>query len=104
MEVFTKEALLIDILDTICTKLNIHSSAFVFLSRCYSDEEIQSLYSYLAKVEIKKEKVSTTEIISKIQEIKPDTSSQTAEATIHELIAAFQDEERFPWIISQLKL
>ena len=103
MEVFTKEALLIDILDTICTKLNIHSSAFVFLSRCYSDEEIQLLYSYLAKVEIKKEKVSTTEIISKIQEIKPDTSSQTAEATIHELIAAFQDEERFPWIISQLK-
>lgn len=104
MEVFTKEALLIDILDTICTKLNIHSSAFVFLSRCYSDEEIQSLYSYFVRIEHSKKSLSTDEVISKIQEIKPDTSSQTAEATIHELIAAFQDEERFSWIVSQLKL
>ncbi|MFD1125761.1 hypothetical protein ACFQ22_10410 [Lentilactobacillus raoultii] len=102
MEVFTEKALLLEVLNTICDKLEIKSSALVFLNRSYSDSDIQNLFSFLAKIEIKKSPVTSNQLASEIQKIKPDTSLQTAQRTVDELITAFQSENRFPWILSQL--
>ncbi|MGP3639169.1 hypothetical protein [Lentilactobacillus hilgardii] len=102
MEVFTEKVLLLEVLNTVCDKLNIQSSALVFLNRSYSDSDIQTLYSFFAEIEIKKEPIKVDRIVSKIQQINPKTSDQAALETIRELKAAFKDEKRFPWLIKQI--
>ncbi len=102
MAIFTEAALKLEILNTICDKLEIKSSALVFLNRSFSDDEIQALYTFLTKVELNQNPVTVSQIMARLQQIKPDVSEQTTKATLSELLAAFRYEKRFPWLLKQL--
>ena len=92
MEIFSKETLLLNVLNGLTEKLNFKSSDLVFLNYDFSNEKIADLMNVLSEKQIKRINISRTEFEKIVSSIKLDLKAVHSICQL--LIDCFISEER----------
>jgi len=98
MDIFSKEMLMLNVLNSLAERAALKSSDLVLLNFDFSANEIRSLMDVLSEKQVKRQPLSKRDLAERLATIKPNIEG--AETFCSELKVAFDAEERFPDILN----
>lgn len=98
MNIFSKDALILNVLNTLAEQADLKSSDLVFLNFEFSADEIEKLMTFIGEKQVRGIPLSKAAFINEVRKIKPDIVGE--KTFCDELVAAFRAEERFPDILN----
>jgi len=98
MDIFSKEMLMLNVLNSLAERAALKSSDLVLLNFDFSANEIRALMDVLAEKQVKRQPLSKHDLVKRVLTIKPDIEG--VETFCSELKVAFDAEERFPDILN----
>lgn len=98
MGIFSRETLILNVLNSLADSEGLKSSDLVFLNFNFNEDEITKLMKFISEKQVKRIPLSKKEFIIKVRKIKPDIEGE--KNFCKELIEAFDAEERFPDILN----
>jgi len=93
MTIFSRETLLLNVLNELAEKTNLKSSDLVFLNYDFSNQEITDLMAVLSEKQLKKAPITDQEFEKIVAVAKPDL--QGIHSVCQQLVTTFIAEERF---------
>ncbi|WP_057878202.1 hypothetical protein [Levilactobacillus paucivorans] len=93
--VFSKDALTLEVLDAICEKLDLQSSALVFLDYEFKPGEIKKIEADLIQRSVKQQPTSIADVAALVRTVRPSLTTHAATSIAEQLVAGFQAESRF---------
>jgi len=98
MDIFSKETLILNVLNSLAERTDLKSSDLVLLNFDFSGDEIRALMDVLAEKQVKRQPLSKRGLSKRVLIIKPDI--EDVETFCAELKVAFDAEGRFPDILN----